>query len=395
MMVRAEIFQDLFKTAVDEEMSLATEDKTTLRDALDYDLLDGITHMQAKTQFTYLSNLFYFLLHTSLGLDEEVDYSHLNSYVHETFSNASYKRAFTYKENSLMVANTDSLGKPVLDNVFFVIEALASMENRRSDLLNLMRNHDSNQFVLLFDNTRFHGSGIDLYSYAFLKFLGTEKVEIDADLIWSWNRAVGTVNLGFFNNVVYSQYYDIYDVINEWHHANDVLVAFLKMYQVLEYMGYRRKMVDIVKGSDIKSSFLMHVKNLNTTFNERSALKELFLHDIESLKDKITMIDPAITVFIRKYWMHDGKNPYLQVTDATTPKAYINPKIATFIYDVRCAIVHNKESEFHITYSNVDKYRCLLPLMKEILSLMPGIIMRCLNRHNVGIAYSVPELKLY
>ena len=95
-MVRAEIFQDLFKTAVDEEMSLATEDKTTLRDALDYDLLDGITHMQAKTQFTYLSNLFYFLLHTSLGLDEEVDYSHLNSYVHETFSNASYKRAFTY-----------------------------------------------------------------------------------------------------------------------------------------------------------------------------------------------------------------------------------------------------------------------------------------------------------
>lgn len=391
-MVRAEIFQDLFKTAVDEEMSLASVDKTTLRDALDYDLLDGITHMQTKTQFTYLSNLFNFLLHTSLGLDEEVDYSHLNGYVHETFSNASYKRAFTYKENSLMVANTDSLGKPVLDNVFFVIEALASMENRRSDLLNLMRNHDSNQFVLLFDNTRFHSSGIDLYSYAFLKFLGTEKVEIDADLIWSWNRAVGTVSLDFFDNVVYSQYYDI---INEWHHANDVLVAFLKMYQVLEYMGYRRKMVDIVKGSDIKSSFLMHVKNLNTTFNERSALKELFLNDIESLEDKITMIDPAITVFIRKYWMHNGNNPYLQITDATTPKDSINPKIATFIYDVRCAIVHNKESEFHITYSNVDKYRCLLPLMKEILSLMPGIIMRCLNRHNVGIAYSVKELKLY
>lgn len=154
-------------------------------------------------------------------------------------------------------------------------------------------------------------------------------------------------------------------------------------------------MVDIVKGSDIKNSFLMHVKSLNSSFNERTALRELFLHDIESLKDKITMIDPAITAFIRKYWMHDGKNPYLQVTDATTPKASINPKIATFIYDVRCAIVHNKESEFHITYNNIDKYRCLLPLMKEILSLMPGIIMRCLNKHNAGISYSVKELKLY
>lgn len=154
-------------------------------------------------------------------------------------------------------------------------------------------------------------------------------------------------------------------------------------------------MVDIVKGSDIKNSFLMHVKSLNSSFNERTALRELFLHDIESFKDKFTKIDSNVTAFIRKYWLHDGKNPYLQVTDATTPKASINPKIATFIYDVRCAIVHNKESEFHITYNNIDKYRCLLPLMKEILSLMPGIIMRCLNKHNAGISYSVKELKLY
>lgn len=394
-MVRSEIFQSLFKKAIDEEMSLNNVDKITLHDALEYDLLNGITCMQTMTQFSYLSNLFYFLLHTSLSLDEEVDYSHLNSYVYESFANASYKRAFTYKENSLMVANTDSLCKPVLDNVFFVIEALASSEQRQTNLLNLIKNQDSNRYVLLVDTTRFNGSGIDLYSYAYLKFLETENVEIDVDLIWSWNSAVGSINLNFFDTVVYSQYYDIYDVINEWHHANDVLVAFLKMYQVLEYMGYRRKMVDIVKGSDIKCSFLMHVKNLNTTFNERSALKELFLNDIESLKNKFTKIDPTVTAFIRKYWMHDSKNPYLQSTDATTPKSAINSKIATFIYDVRCAIVHNKESEFHITYSNVDKYRCLLPLMKEILSQMPGIVMRCLNKNNVGIAYSVPDLKLY
>lgn len=394
-MIRTEIFQGLFKTAVHEETSLDPEDKTTLCDTLDYDLLNGITSMQTKPQFAYLSNLFNFLLHTSLSLDEEVDYSQLNSYVNESFANANHKRVFTYKDNYLMAANTDSLGKPVFDNVFFVIEALASVENRQTDLLNLIRNCESNQYVLLYDATNIHGSGIDLYSYAYLKFLETEKVEIDTNLMWSWNSEVGTINVGYFDSVVYSQYYDIYDVINEWHHANDVLVAFLKMYQVLEYMGYRRKMVDIVKGSDIKNSFLMHVKNLNTTFNERSALRELFLHDIESLNGKFTMITPSVTAFIRKYWMHDSKNPYLQHTDATTPKASINPKIATFIYDVRCAIVHNKESEFHITYSNVDKYRCLLPLMKEILSQMPGIIMRCLNRHNVGIAYSVPELKLY
>lgn len=394
-MIRAEIFQELFKVAIDEASDLSLEERTTLSEALAYDLLNGISYMQTKTQFAYLSNLFDFLMRTSLDFDEDVDYSHLDSYINETFVDINKKRMFAYKGHSLMVANTDSLGNTILDNVFYVIEALASIESHRTDLLNLIRSNAPDQYVLLFDAVQFNGSGIDLYSYAYLKYLETEKIEIDRDLIWDWNSSVSTINTGFISTVIYSQYYDIYDVINEWHHANDVLVAFLKMYQVLEYMGYRRKMVDVVKGSDIKNSFLMHVKSLNSSFNERTALKELFLHDIESLKDKITMIDPAITAFIRKYWMHDGKNPYLQVTDATTPKASINPKIATFIYDVRCAIVHNKESEFHITYSNVDKYRCLLPLMKEILSLMPGIIMRCLNRHNVGIAYSVKELKLY
>lgn len=394
-MIRAEIFQELFKVAIDEASDLSIEEKTTLSDALAYDLHNGISYMQSKTQFVYLSNLFDFLKRSSLDFDEDVDYSHLDSYVNETFVDINKKRMFAYKEHSLMVANTDSLGNTILDNVFYVIEALASIESHRTDLLNLIRSNAPDQYVLLFDAVQFNGTGIDLYSYAYLKYLETEKIEIDSDLIWDWNTSVSTINTGFSSTVIYSQYYDVYDVINEWHHANDVLVAFLKMYQVLEYMGYRRKMVDVVKGSDIKNSFLMHVKSLNSSFNERTALRELFLHDIESFKDKFTKIDSNVTAFIRKYWLHDGKNPYLQVTDATTPKASINPKIATFIYDVRCAIVHNKESEFHITYNNIDKYRCLLPLMKEILSLMPGIIMRCLNKHNVGISYSVKELKLY
>lgn len=339
-MIRAEIFQELFKVAIDEARDLSMEEKATLTDALAYDLLNGISYMQTKTQFVYLSNLFDFLMRTSLDFDEEVDYSHLDSYVNETFVDINKKRKFVYKEDSLMVANTDCLGNSILDNVFYVIEALASKVSHRTGLLNLIRTNAPDQYVLLFDAMQFNGSGIDLYSYAYLKFLETEKIEIDSDLIWDWNSSVSTINTGFFSTVIYSQYYDVYDVINEWHYANDVLVAFLKMYQVLEYMGYRRKMVDVVKGSDIKNSFLMHVKSLNTSFSERKALKELFLNDIESLKDKFTMIDSNVTAFIRKYWIHDGKKPYLQITDATTPKSSINPKIATFIYDVRCAIVH-------------------------------------------------------
>lgn len=40
---------------------------------------------KTKTQFAYLSNLFDFLKRSSLDFDEDVDYSHLDSYVNETF----------------------------------------------------------------------------------------------------------------------------------------------------------------------------------------------------------------------------------------------------------------------------------------------------------------------
>ena len=194
-MIRAEIFQELCKVAIDEASDLSMEERTTLSEALAYDLLNGISYMQTKTQFAYLSNLFDFLKRSSLDFDEDVDYSHLDSYVNETFVDINKKRMFAYKGHFLMVANTDSLGNTILDNVFYVIEALASSEQRQTNLLNLMKNQDSNRYVLLVDTTRFKGSGIDLYSYAYLKFLETENVEIDVDLIWSWNsRLLGLLS---------------------------------------------------------------------------------------------------------------------------------------------------------------------------------------------------------
>lgn len=167
------------------------------------------------------------------------------------------------------------------------------------------------------------------------------------------------------------------------------------MYQVLEYLGYRKKMVGIVAGAGTKNSFLMHVKTLNANFNERVTLKDLFVNDLGSFKNRLSYITPTVSAFIRRYWPNPNGQPYLKPVDAGLQKDQINGKIANFVYDVRCAIVHNKESEFHITYTNVDEYRDLLPLMKEILALMPSMIMNCLNNPNAKIAYSAKELKLY
>ena len=44
------------------------------------------------------------------------------------------------------------------------------------------------------------------------------------------------------NDAKYNQYIDIYDVISEWNDCKDVLSAFLKMYQILEYIVYRKEL---------------------------------------------------------------------------------------------------------------------------------------------------------
>lgn len=394
-MVREEIFKSLFTDAVNRDGTLEEEDKSNLCRILDYDLTDGVIAMKTFTSFSYLFHLFDFLLSSDLNLTDDVDYSNLSEYKKETFISTRYKREFSYKETDLYVANADSFGDIIHDNVFYVIEAMAFAPERNMDLLELICNHNRDKYILLFNSTQFTGPSVEIYSYAFLKYLEQAKVSVDPDLQWNWNTDVMVVNVSHLNTVCYSQYFDVYDVVNEWHHSTDVLTAFLKMYQVLEYLGYRKKMVGIVAGSAIKSSFLMHIKTLNATFNERVTLKDLFVKDLDSLKNRFSQITPGVTAFIRKYWPNANGTPYLKPTDCGLQKDQINSKIANFVYDVRCAIVHNKESEFHITYTNVDEYRDILPLMKEILALMPSMVINCLNKPNSNISYPVNVLKLY
>lgn len=394
-MIREEIFRGLFKEAINQCANLTDLEKDNLCQGLEYDLISGITEMQNSAKFVYLAKIFNYLSTSGIDLNEDVDYSVLTACNVVEFENIHQKRKFTYTNNSLYVTNVDCFSQELQPNTFKVLEAFAFDANHHQELLDIIEQRPDNKYVVLWDVVQFNGSAFDLYSYAYLKFLEQNEVELDPDLIWEWNSEITPVNVPYSNQVTYSQYYDIYDVINEWHHSSDVLTAFLKMYQVLEYLGYRKKMVGIVTGSGTKNSFLMHIKSLNTNFSERATLKDLFVKDLGPFKNRLNNITPAVSAFIRRYWSNPNGQPYLKPADAGLQKDQINGKIANFVYDVRCAIVHNKESEFHITYTNVDEYRALLPLMKEIIALMPAMIMNCLNSPTAKIAYSSKVLNLY
>lgn len=97
--------------------------------------------------------------------------------------------------------------------------------------------------------------------------------------------------------------------------------------------------------------------------------------------------------FVDKYF---GKtkhgNHYL---DTSKSQAEIDSGVARFIYDTRCALVHNKESEFHILYNNYEEYKEIVPLMVSINNIMAEKILEILNTVKPAIHYDIHHMELY
>lgn len=69
--------------------------------------------------------------------------------------------------------------------------------------------------------------------------------------------------------------------------------------------------------------------------------------------------------------------------------------ISRFIYDMRCSIVHNKEAEFHIAYTNYTEYKNVIPLAIEVHDQIMNKIWKLLNQIGNGIEYDKKEIELY
>ena len=97
--------------------------------------------------------------------------------------------------------------------------------------------------------------------------------------------------------------------------------------------------------------------------------------------------------FVDQYFGEaNGGGHYL---DTTKPQNNIDKGVARFIYDTRCAIVHNKESEFHIQYNNYEDYNDIVPLMRSINAIMAKKILEIINSLTPSIHYQSQKLDLY
>lgn len=326
--------------------------------------------------------------------------------IFQSHHDKKYSRSLAYYSAYLNVVETCTLYKS--DDETYSLECLMFLETimtspkRRKDLLRELCKKEKKQTYIIQVNKTSMGLSTNeannfenLYSYALAAYMNNKKViAIPEELKFTWGTAPILSSFVYNKEIIYQEYYDIYDVFNDWLHATDILTAFLKMYQIAEYMVYRSQMAEIVNRANIKQSFLRETKNLSSRYtkNERDTIVSNFIRLFHDFILSPTEVTNSWTFVDKYYGMTKSGNHYL---DATNSQQDIDKGVARFVYDIRCAIVHNKESEFHILYNNYEEYQDIVPLMKSINDIMASKILEIINTQGTILHYEHQKLDLY
>lgn len=398
-MLRKDLYKKIIEMIISEHASIITNvadinyalELNDLNEAISY-LYEGLLNPNLKVIIKLISDIIPTTdVNEILNIDDYTVYK-------DQHSNIMQKREFMLFESNLIVLNCNKL---ILHNdiekekIIKSLEYICTEESYRREFLSYVATATSfnNDYYLIYKSSDFSqmSSAWQLYSYALFKYTCNNKIGINSDLVYDTSEYSILSENTFDYRVKYEQYFDIYDVLSELHHAKDILTAFLKMYQVLEYITYRKELVTIVKNSTLKQSFVRQVKGLDSKYgkNERETFKNIFLI-IGSIATNFTGADITTDIkdFCKTYYPVNGNgNCYLEdISDVS---------LAKFIYDTRCSIVHNKESEFHMTYSNCDEYISLIPFMKKIIEIVRDKIASVINDDNSLIKFLSPQLNLY
>ena len=407
-MTREELYIKIYETIVSND-SIIIENKNDIQEEF---LLNGISNVLNSLALSIhnypVLKSFVESLYRNINNDELDD--SINYVVKkESFETDIKKRDFIWNSQDLSVINGDKFLNPScyapdndhIDDILIIIEKICFDNQNRFDFIKYLASNANgdHDYYVIYNSASIYkdiNSWI-LYMHALGLYVNSGNIigysqHLHYNKPSQWNSS-----MTFNADAKYEQYIDIYDVISEWNNCTDVLNGFLKMYQILEYMIYRKEFVSIVKGANIKQSFVRQIKDIDRKYSnsERDAFKK-GLKDIISPFDNCNITNEIVIDevenFCKKYYPCKG-NTYIK--NAITDPNQIDSCVAMFIYDTRCSIVHNKESEFHISSINYEIYKPIVPLMKNVMDIVGKKIIETINNSDNNIQFDGSSIPLY
>lgn len=244
-----------------------------------------------------------------------------------------------------------------------------------------------------------------IYCYNYLKIVNEARFEVP-ELLKITNGTIST-SLQFNDTAKYEQFLDVSDVLNEVKHADDALTKFLKVYQVLEQLAYRKEFIKLIKEhEDNHHPIVRSIQSVTDSFkkNEKDIFKQLFKEEFKELYNiidvpdgchKYTNVPPTCLNLASRNKIQDLYN--IQADGSRPDKPYYTPtQMADIVYQIRCSIVHNKETELHFTYNNISDYNDIIDLINELSTKLSEMIVSLINDGaSTPLTYSNRTLTLY
>lgn len=209
---------------------------------------------------------------------------------------------------------------------------------------------------------------------------------------------------------VYHQWNEVLNVLSEYNSRNEILLKYLTIYHVVENFMFKFPIVELERQ---QAGLMFSLRDFRRLYNqideaEPSALKRMFQAALsveastgvtfeahlvtrwQSLELTTSQVD--IEDALRLLGIKKNRRPlrYSEFRAGSECHGYFSQ----MVYQIRCAIVHNKETEFHLTYASLNEglialiERFLIPSLEEICFALIGT-------PNQEFWYSRKELLLY
>jgi len=314
------------------------------------------------------------------------------------FSFADTKRRGAVISKSFFV-NMDILKEDVLNendfqelkgNIFELIVYLGSHDQEIEGFLNfLFGDLAENSLVLIKKDGTLDEE--ELYSFLYLNYSAKGyKTKLDDKMVYNYQLDSDIeYKIQLLSDLKLSQFFEIFDVFDEYQHTTDILSRFLKLYQIIEYLLIRVMLVKIQKRTGRHKQFLRVLMGMKKHDDfDKKLFRELFENERSDLKNwfKNLATNQSIKDEIERYL-----NKSVDITQ-DSDEYWLN-LLADLLYQLRNSIVHNKESEYHITIHSTTL--SIANLLREILSKFENIILEKLVKYDGKISYTSRELRLY
>lgn len=382
-MTRSELYNDILPKLVDYLFSLGTITEAEKDTINEYRTTNGFEEACDELMGIPAASNFKKIVKAMHDLTGEDEIKYPLPVRHYTVEEQNKERlvAFSYKTSDIAVMPVVTIKKevekttvPSIDSTCFKIIELICLHYKDntaqlSYLWECINGQHNDDYFLLTTEPETPAKNWQIYSYGYLCFVNTTRFEMPVELEFDSTRKFkDTIAYNAATN--YEQYFDAYNVMSESKYAGDVLMRYLRMYQLLEYMAYRRALADLTKGNIKENGF---VRNVISKASKGST------QEFDELKKGLKDVLPDISTLITPAEIDTDKADFIKNRLMIKNTNHDNAKFWEVIYQLRNSIVHNKESELHFMYANTKVYQHGIALMKLLIKKIEPAIVDVIN----------------